>query len=137
MKECERIQEMIIDSIYGKKNKEKIENHIRDCAECRKFAQEMGMVFEKMEALETDIPVSRADIFSALETAENIKEGKKCILETVGFIAASVVILSLLALLTITEGVKFIAIIQILFLFNLPVILIPVLRSENWKGESK
>lgn len=137
MKDCEEIRKMIIDSIYGEENKEEIENHIAGCIECRKFAQEMGMVFERMDALRTDIPISRADILSAVETAEKMQEDKKRILETVGFITASIIILSLLILFTIIEGIRFIAIIQILFLINLPVILIPVLRSENCKGESK
>lgn len=137
MRECEKIQEMIIDSIYGEENKEKIENHIRNCSECRKFAQDMGMVFERMDALKIDTPVSRADIFSAMETAERKEEGKKRILENVVFITISAAILSLLVLLTMTEGIKFIVAIQALFLINLPVILIPVLRSESCKGGSK
>lgn len=125
MKNSDKIKSCLIDEYYNEAQ-ETVDGSLKDSDEYTEFKSKLNSTVKKMDVLNEDIFDFDIDILNIIEQGEYIKEGKKTKKEFILFILSSFIILSLYAIAIIKIGSKILIISQMLIVFLIPWIIIPI-----------
>lgn len=137
MKIGEEIKDTLIDKFYHEGSDDKLLESITDeeaQKEMMKFGGKLEDAKEKMDSLlyiDYSMDISIMDIINEAEEINNKKKNKW---ETVLFLLLSTAIFSILGLLTLGLGTKFIIYFQLAIVMLTPFMLIPICKAVLTKG---
>lgn len=131
MMDCEKVKKIIIDQLYGESMDVDISGHINNCSKCREYMESLQATTDLMDKIDVQIPADTLEITKAINGAFGRAYAKKKRIEAVYFVAAGLLILTSVTLATLTAGIGFFIVLQIVVVLNLPLLLIPILRSRN------
>lgn len=134
MKKCDEVRDKLIDEYYDEKLNDDIKEHITNCPECFEFMNKLYSVSEKLEVLNMDEIPAPSNMFDIIDRAQNIRDTRKKRFEIPLFIISSLCILLPFAGLGLYIGMKFLIYLELILYINLPLILIPVIKSKIMKG---
>lgn len=95
IKECKRIQGILIDVFYGEiLMDEEIETHLKECIECKAFYESLHGLKTEISILDTVARVDEQVIRQAFQIVENRQKKRKERIEFLIFFLAAVSIMS-------------------------------------------
>lgn len=134
MKECERIQEMLLDTYnVDFKITKDIASHIENCSECQKFYRLLVKLNDNLSIDIESIDVDYQSINFAINEGTKKRETREFIWNNIGFILMAVSLFTILGFVVSFGYVNIILIIQVMMVVICP-LAIPFVIYKQLKG---
>ncbi len=132
----EKIQEELLDVCYGEKHMtEDIKSHLDTCRECAEYWKDLGLLKNKMSALDREIEIDERIIGGAFRKSSILIERNKNLRDLVVYVIISSMILGVLGLLVYMGYGKSIIRAQIILMVCVPLLVPFIIRQRLVKEE--